>query len=429
MANVDTLSSGANQRAGRDGRVLPVLVVCTLVYLLDGLVHSILGPIAPAVEKSLALTHAEMGPIFSANLIGQLFGLIAFPLIAAKLGNRRVVIITATGFGLFQCATALAGGGHALFAMRLMTGVFLGGALPTCLAMVTAVAPAHRRGLAITALFTGYGLGATIAGLVVGIFGPDGWRIAMLAIGGCCLATAVLALFWLGWRRASGTHSALEGLGATLNPLAVLSPALLIGTMMLWLLFISMLTISYCLNSWLPILLVDVGYSPSLAAMSITTFSLGGIIAALGVGVLIDRFGALPVLITFLAISTAMLFGIGQVLATASPSVLLALLGVCGFFVLGAYGGVNVVLASYYPEAVRAIGIGWTKSVGRIGTIIAPVLIGIALSSGVRETTVMSLFALPAALATLSLVIIRLYGHRGGADPALTGPSERSRDT
>jgi len=185
-----------------------------------------------------------------------------------------------------------------------------------------------------------------------------------------------------------------------------------------------MLTISYCLNSWLPLLLVDVGYSPSVAAISITTFSLGGIIAALGVGLLIDRFGALPVLITFLAISTAMLFGIGQILATASPTMLLALLGVCGFFVLGAYGGVNVVLASYYPEAVRAIGIGWTKSVGRIGTIIAPILIGIALSSGVRETTVMSLFALPAALATLSLVVIWLYGDRARADPILTARPE-----
>ena len=424
MAEIGNTASAPPRSGRHDGQVPAVLVVCTLVYLLDGLVHSILGPIAPAVEKSLALTHVEMGPIFSANLIGQLFGLIVFPLIAAKLGNRRVVIIAATGFGLFQGATAFAGGGNALFVMRLMTGVFLGGALPTCLAMVTAVAPAHRRGLAITALFTGYGLGATIAGLIVGIFGPDGWRIAMLAIGGCCLATAVLALCWLGWRRGPQAHSALEGLGATLNPLAVLSPALLIGTMMLWLLFISMLTISYCLNSWLPLLLVDVGYSPSVAAISITTFSLGGIIAALGVGLLIDRFGALPVLITFLAISTAMLFGIGQILATASPTMLLALLGVCGFFVLGAYGGVNVVLASYYPEAVRAIGIGWTKSVGRIGTIIAPILIGIALSSGVRETTVMSLFALPAALATLSLVVIWLYGDRARADPILTARPE-----
>jgi len=74
----------------------------------------------------------------------------------------------------------------------------------------------------------------------------------------------------------------------------------------------------------------------------------------------------------------------------------------------------------YYPEAVRAIGIGCTESVGRIGTIIAPILIGLAPSGGVHETTVMSLFALLAALATISLVVIRLYGDRQIGDPALT---------
>jgi sugar phosphate permease len=86
--------------------------------------------------------------------------------------------------------------------------------------------------------------------------------------------------------------------------------------------------------------------------------------------------------------------------------VLLVLLGACGFFVLGAYGGVNVVLASFYPDHLRAIGIGWAKSIGRVGTVIAPVLIGLGLSAGIGETTVMSLFALPAIVAVVSLAVI-----------------------
>jgi len=86
-------------------------------------------------------------------------------------------------------------------------------------------------------------------------------------------------------------------------------------------------------------------------------------------------------------------------------------LGDCLLF-LGVYGGVNVVLASYYPEALRAVGICWTKSVGRIGTIIAPVLIGYGLAAGIAETTVMSLFALPCALAVLALLVIGIQGQR-----------------
>ena len=145
--------------------------------------------------------------------------------------------------------------------------------------------------------------------------------------------------------------------------LALLSPRYAVGTLALWLLFVSMLTISYCLNSWLPILLVDVGRERAFAALSVSVFSLGGIVAALGVGVLIDRFGANRTLLTFVALSAVLLLLAGQVLASASPTFLMVLLGACGFFTLGAYGGVNVVLAGFYPDALRALGIGWSKSV------------------------------------------------------------------
>jgi AAHS family 4-hydroxybenzoate transporter-like MFS transporter len=67
---------------------------------------------------------------------------------------------------------------------------------------------------------------------------------------------------------------------------------------------------------------------------------------------------------------------------------------------------VNVVLAGFYPDALRATGIGWAKSVGRLGTVIAPILIGFALSAGMSSTFVMSLFAIPAVLAAMALVAI-----------------------
>ncbi len=70
----------------------------------------------------------------------------------------------------------------------------------------------------------------------------------------------------------------------------------------------------------------------------------------MGVGVLIDQFGAMRTLISFATLSTVLLFVIGEVLASASAEVLMKLLAAGGFFVLGAYGGVNIVLASFYPD-------------------------------------------------------------------------------
>jgi MFS family permease len=385
------------------------IAVCTAVYLLDGLIHTILGPLAPGIAASLALDNAELGPIFSSNLIGQCMGLVVFPIVAGRFGQRLTVTLAVLGFALGQSASALAESGTALFAIRLVTGVFLGGCLPSCLAIVTGQSPATRRGLSILVLFTGYGLGAAIAGAVAAGFADfGGWRAAMVAVGGVSFLAAGGAWLWLRDPPAD-ERTAADTIGRP-AALQILAPAYLVGTLMLWLLFVVMLTISYCLNSWLPIMLVEAGFGEAFAALSVTIFGFGGAIAALLVGLLIDRFGAMPVLLGFLAAAAMALFATGQAMATVSAGTLTVLLGAAGFFSLGASGGVNVVLAGFYPDALRATGIGWAKSVGRLGTVIAPILIGLALSAGIAGPLIMSLFAIPALLAALALVAIGLTG-------------------
>lgn len=384
------------------------IAVCTAIYFLDGLIHTILGPLAPDIARSLSLGNAELGPIFSSNLVGQCIGLVVFPALASRFGHRVTVTLAVIGFALGQAASALADDGASLFAIRLVTGVFLGGCLPSCLAIVTAQAPAQRRGVSILLLFTGYGLGAAIAGIVAAGFADlGGWRTAMVAVGALSMLAAAAAWLWL--RDDPARDAAADPSGSPIDrpaALQILGPAYRVGTAMLWLLFVVMLTISYCLNSWLPIMLVEVGHDEAFAALSITIFGIGGAIAALGVGLLIDRFGAMPVLVAFLAAAAAALFATGQVIATASATTLAILLGAAGFFSLGAYGGVNVVLAGFYPDPLRATGIGWAKSVGRLGTVIAPIVIGFALAAGMSSTIVMSLFAVPAVLAIIALGVI-----------------------
>ncbi|HEY1125370.1 MAG TPA: MFS transporter [Sphingobium sp.] len=392
--------------------MLTLIGLCSLVYFLDGLVHTVMGPLAPEVARDLTLTSAQLGPIFSANLIGQCVGLVSVPLAAARFSHRAVVIVTLLGFGLAQGLTGMASTAGELFAFRLVTGVFLGGCLPSCLALVTACAPPTRRGMAIMLLFTGYGLGATAAGFVAAMLeGFGGWKTTMAAIGLACALSGVAAMIWL---KEIQTNQGEEPLEEALysGTSAIFSRRFLAGTLALWILFIAMLTISYCLNSWLPILLVEVGHDESIAAISVSIFSFGGIVAALGIGLLIDRFGAMRVLILALFISTALLVVLGQFLATMSAAMLLVLLGICGFFVLGAYGGINVVLAGYYPHALRALGIGWAKSVSRLGTVLAPILIGFGLDRGVSGSMIISLFAVPAAIAAFALIGISLAQRR-----------------
>jgi MFS family permease len=410
--------------AGSPRAIRATIAVCTAIYVLDGLIHTILGPLAPDIARTLQLGNAELGPIFSANLAGQCLGLVLFPPLATRFGHRLVVTAAVVGFGLGQCLSALADSGTSLFVIRLLTGVFLGGCLPSCLAIVSDFAPPERRGVSILVLFTGYGLGAALAGAVAAGFAEfGGWRAAMVAIGLLSFAAAVGAWLWLGEGPLQDPSANDGAAPAAPAPLQILGPAYRVGTLMLWLLFVLMLTISYCLNSWLPIMLVDAGYGESFAALSITIFGFGGAIAALGVGWLIDRFTAIPVLIAFLCLAAAALFAAAQLMSGGSVQALGIVLGAAGFFSLGAYGGINVVLSNFYPTPLRATGIGWAKSVGRLGTVIAPVLIGWALAAGMPATSVMSLFAIPALIAVLALMGISFTASWRRANAAARAPS------
>src|SRR4051812_11870670 len=86
----------------RHKRAATLVAICALAYFADGLVFSIVGPFAAAIAQSLALSKAELGPIFSASLAGQCAGLIVIPMLAGRYGQRNMVVLSLASFGVAQ---------------------------------------------------------------------------------------------------------------------------------------------------------------------------------------------------------------------------------------------------------------------------------------------------------------------------------------
>jgi AAHS family 4-hydroxybenzoate transporter-like MFS transporter len=57
----------------------------------------------------------------------------------------------------------------------------------------------------------------------------------------------------------------------------------------------------------------------------------------------------------------------------------MAITFVLGFAVQGAQGGLSAVAATFYPTSIRSTGIGWCLGIGRIGSIVGPMLGGVML--------------------------------------------------
>jgi len=180
-------------------------------------------------------------------------------------------------------------------------------------------------------------------------------------------------------------------------------PPFLTGTLMLWALFVCAYTIFYALTYWLPSLLVSVGRSREVGAYATMAFNFGGLAASLLIGLLIDRFGERRTLISMFSITALLLPLCGAMLVVMPDFQFILLLTVTGFFLLSGYAGINVVLVSYYPDALRAVGAGWAKSVGRLGTIVSPVLVGLALQYNLPAGDILIMFAVPAVIAAAIL--------------------------
>jgi AAHS family 4-hydroxybenzoate transporter-like MFS transporter len=172
-------------------------------------------------------------------------------------------------------------------------------------------------------------------------------------------------------------------------------------TILLWVPYFMNLLILYFVVSWLPALLRQAGLPITAGITAISLFSIGGILGSFVQGYLMNWLGAPTVLASEFGLSTLLIASLA--FTTAFP-VMMAITFVLGFIVQAAQGGLNALAATVYPTAIRATGVGWALGVGRVGSIVGPMLGGMMLARdwGPREIFLAGMIpALCAAVATL----------------------------
>ncbi|MBI3229455.1 MAG: aromatic acid/H+ symport family MFS transporter, partial [Burkholderiales bacterium] len=71
------------------GTQMLIVGLCSLVALLDGLDTQSIGVAAPFIAKLFGLEKPQLGPIFSAGLIGAALGALTFGPLADQFGRKR----------------------------------------------------------------------------------------------------------------------------------------------------------------------------------------------------------------------------------------------------------------------------------------------------------------------------------------------------
>jgi AAHS family 4-hydroxybenzoate transporter-like MFS transporter len=411
-----------------------VIILCGLVVLLDGLDTQVIGYLGPALSAEWNIPRAQLGPVFSASQVGLVAGLLVIGAISDRIGRRQSIIVSVVLFGFFTLLTAFAQGVTDLMVYRLLAGIGLGGAMPNALALTGEYCPKRLRATLVIIMFCGFSLGSIVGGVIAAtLLDSLGWR-AVFLIGAILpmlllpvlivkLPESLQFLLLASGSRAPRVRRAL-GILQKINPQLAGSVELQVqlepvakvpvtdlfsagrtrGTLMLWVVFFMNLMVFYFLQSWLPTLFADTGLSQQSAVLMSTLISVGGIVAGIVSGPLMDRYNAYKVMALLYLGGSLLVAAIG----VAGPAALAWVTFGAGFCVSGGQKSINALAVIFYPTQVRSTGVGWALGIGRFGSILGPVLAGGLLSWGWTTASLLQLAALPMLLAALMIYVMGL---------------------
>lgn len=426
------------------------IALCGVVLILDGFDAQIAGTLAPAISENLKISLKSFGPILTASLFGLMIAAMAVGPIADRWGRKWPVIISTITFGVFALLTGRATSLNQLLMSRFLTGLGLGGAMPNVVALAAEYSPNRFLRTFVSMLFAGMPLGGVFCGLISSALLPRwGWRPVFYIGGLLPFALSLLLIpilpesvrFLIVRRKSAEKISAImrrispdlaaanlstdigqdvHHVGFSVKHLFTEHRAA--GTLLLWVQFFMNLLLLYFNISWLPGLLRQAGMSVHAGVLAISLFSFGGAIGCLVQGPIIRKFGAHVLLLAEFASSALFIWMMS--LAAGTFSLVVPAAFVLGFCVTGAQGGINALAAGFYPTSIRSTGVGWALGVGRIGSIVGPLLAGMMLLRGWTPQQVFRAGAVPALCAAVAVILThRLKGPANAYRPAPTAQS------
>ena len=407
--------------------------ICFLAMLSDGYDLASVAYAAPGIVQTMHGARGALGPVFSASLLGMMFGAPLLGYLGDRKGRRMGILLAITVYGLGSLSCAAAPSLPLLAFGRLFVGVGLGGLLPNVTAIAAEFAPKRLRATLTVCIFLGLTFGGMLPAITSVYLSTQAWRTLFLIGGAAPFATVPLIVFFLpesikflalsGKRPAELRRLAVFlGPGVSISPDAtfVLNeqrhtgralPKLFAGrfrliTPLLWIGFAGTLMVNFFLNSWMPMLLREAGLTKGQASVTAAMYYVGGAIGGLVIGRVLDRVGPVA-LVAFMVLAQPTIAAIGR--PGLSQFELMVLVGAIGFLVLGSQLGLSASAGMIYPTAIRSNGTGWAHAVGRIGAISGPLLAGWLVSMHLPLQQLFLVPTVPLAIAAMaSLVLTRL---------------------
>ncbi len=373
-------------------RLMPLIMICYLFAFFDRINISFAKF---QLQGDLGLSDTAYGLGASLFVIGYVLFEVPSNLFLYRVGARRWIARIMISWGLATAAMVFVHTEWQFYALRFVIGAMEAGFAPGVLYYLTLWFPPSHRGritsmLFLASAFSGL-VGAPAAGLVLGhlngALGMPGWHWLFLLGGLPCIALGLLVLrvlkdrvedaHWLdadqkAWlagqiaqqgRHREGGHSLA---GALRTP----------GFLMLGLVYFLIQIASYGLNFWAPHLIRTAGtHNPAIVGLLTSVPYITGAIAMVLVGRLSDASGERR-LYVFALLTMAALGFFAAGFFDRQTVLLVIALGVMGAGVVASIPAFWALPPKLVTGAGAAGGIAVINTLGQLGGIVSPVMVG-----------------------------------------------------
>ncbi|EOR04445.1 niacin transporter NiaP [Acinetobacter tandoii] len=407
-----------------------LLWVIGLGWMFDAMDTGLISFILTKMATEWSMSPAEKGWVVSIGFVGMAIGAVCSGALADRWGRRNVFAVTLVTYSIATALCAFAPNLTWLLVFRFIVGLGLGGQLPVAVTLVSEYIPAQVRGRFIVLLESFWGLGWLVAALVSYFVIPSyGWHVAFL-IGGLPALYVFMILkkvpesvpYLINRGRIEEAHALVQKLEREcgveviqqieVKPVAakqsvsfsqLWSNPFAKRTLMLWLIWFGIVYSYYGIFTWLPSLLVKQGYSIVQSFEYVLVMILAQLPGYIAAAWLVEKLGRKWTLAGFIGLCAVSAYFFGQ----ANTVTLIMFWGcLMSFFNLGAWGVLYTYTPEQYPTNIRAFGSGWASAIGRMGGIVAPLVVTqmMVQSNGFHHVFMM----FTAVLFAVALVILVL---------------------
>ena len=420
------------------------VAVAIALMLIDGMDVAVAAYAAPALSKSWSLDPVTLGFLLSSGLVGMAAGSLFLTPFSDKIGRRRMMLVALVLVSAGMVLSVFAADVMQLMAFRVLAGLGIGGMIANLNVYVSEYSSDKRRG-SIFGLYTaGFAIGATLGGFIAGPLIPQfGWRSVFVV--GAAASVVMLAVTWrflpesLDYLISKRPQNALSQLNNILVQMgrpalaelpdlpqdeqtqrgikSLLTGRMAVQTLLLWLGYGLMIAAYYFASTWTPKLIATSSGDDSLGVTMGLMVNFGGILGCFVFSVLAVFLRSRHLLLGSLAASALIYVLFGMAFNQTSLAIIIgALLGVV---TSANVAGFYATTPSLFPAALRGTGIGWMVGIGRLVSIISPIMVGYLLAGGWKAENIFMLFGLPLIVSALAMVAVWSLSTAKTPDPDL----------